>query len=515
MSDQSRKRSPAGQTTFPVVGIDASAGDIATLKTFFEALPASPGAAFVIALTTPGESALPLCTELQPATVMPVVSVRQTAPIEPDHVYVVEPPLMWTIVQGELRTASIASIDSPGQRRSAFDSFFDITRRRADEAQPRETGQASVDEVERRRDEFLAVVSHELKHPLNLITANTELIGRSAEARSNAVIARAADTIRRTVLGQAQIIDDLLDMSRLRTGKLSITRKPLDLKEVVQRICHTMQDEALRKDIDFRLSVPDDPVSVNADLTRIEQIVWNLISNALKFTDDDGKIAVQLSLDAHHAMLSVTDNGIGIDPVALPHIFEMFEQSRSSASAVRGGLGIGLSLVKDLVAIHGGEVEAHSGGIGHGATFTVKLPRIVEPIDPASGGAYPTTFLRGEHVLLVDDDLETVETFRLLLEMEGATVTIATSGEEALDAIRKRPPSLILSDLGMPGMSGLAFIEAVRRRREFDSIKAIALSGFGRPSDVEEATLAGFDAHLTKPVMLDALLSTIARMRRK
>ena len=394
-------------------------------------------------------------------------------------------------------------------------SFIDITSRRTAEERLRNVGQAGVGEVERRRDEFLAVVSHELKHPLNLITASTELIGRSAEARTNATISRAADTIRRTVLGQAQIIDDLLDMSRLRTGKLSITRRPIDLKEVVQRISHTMQDEAERKDIDFRLSVPDGPVAIHADLTRIEQIVWNLISNALKFTDGDGKIIVQLALDDQYAVLTITDNGVGIDRAALPNIFEMFEQSRSSASAVRGGLGIGLSLVKDLVAVHGGEVHAHSDGIGHGATFTVKLPRVVEPVARDGKGLAPTTFLKGEHVLLVDDDEDTVETFRLLLEMEGASVTVATSGEEALDTLNKQPPSLILSDLGMPGMSGLAFIEAVRQRPDMQAVKAIALSGFGRPSDVEEATQAGFDAHLTKPVMLDALLSAIARVRSK
>jgi two-component system CheB/CheR fusion protein len=168
-----------------------------------------------------------------------------------------------------------------------------------------------------------------------------------------------------------------------------------------------------------------------------------------------------------------------------------------------------------LVSVHGGEVHANSDGIGHGATFTVKLPRIVDAIALGTGGGYPTTFLRGERVLLVDDDHDTVETFRLLLEMEGAIVTVAMSGEEALDSIDRQPPSLILSDLGMPGMSGLAFIEAVRSRPDLQAVKAIALSGFGRPSDVEEATSAGFDAHLTKPVMLDALLSTIARVRAK
>lgn len=175
----------------------------------------------------------------------------------------------------------------------------------------------------------------------------------------------------------------------------------------------------------------------------------------------------------------------------------------------------GIPLGRDLVAVHGGEVYAHSDGVGHGATFTIRLPRVIETITHSGSGASPTTFLKGEHVLLVDDDHDTVETFRLLLEMEGASVMVATSGDEALDMLNKQPPTLILSDLGMPGMSGLEFIDAVRQRPDMQSVKAIALSGFGRPSDVDEATQAGFDGHLTKPVMLDALLSAIARVRAK
>jgi two-component system CheB/CheR fusion protein len=501
MSDQSQGVSLPNRLSFPVARIDACADDMGALVQFFGAMPARPGAAFVIVLRSPLPPGQSLNAVLAASTAMRVVQVRQTMPAEPNHIYVIEPPLVCTIVGQQLRVAS-------PETRNAHSS---ATHQKVDEA----FAENRRGDVERRRDEFLAVVSHELKHPLNLISANTELIGRSAEARQNPTIARAADTIRRTVLGQAQIIDDLLDMSRLRTGKLSITRRPVDIKEVVQRICHTMQDEAERKDIDFRLSVPDEAVSIHADLTRVEQIVWNLVSNALKFTEGDGRIAVELTVDQQYVVLSVTDNGIGIDPAALPSIFEMFEQSRSSAAAVRGGLGIGLSLVKDLVAVHGGEVHAHSAGIGHGATFTVKLPRVVEPVSDAGGGQDLTTLLQGEHVLLVDDDPDTVETFRLLLEMEGAVVTVAMSGEEALDLAAKQRPSVILSDLGMPGMSGLAFIKAVRLRPDLRSVKAIALSGFGTPSDVDEAIRAGFDAHLTKPVMLDALLSAIAQVRGK
>jgi two-component system CheB/CheR fusion protein len=392
-------------------------------------------------------------------------------------------------------------------------SFLDVTSRRSAEDRLKHATRNGVDDVERRRDEFLAVVSHELKHPLNLISANAELIARAPEGRNTPVIGRAAATIRRTVLSQAQIIDDLLDMSRLRTGKLSISRTPVDLKEVVQRICHTLQDDAQRKDIEFRLSVPDEPVSINADLTRIEQIVWNLVSNAVKFTDADGKITVALTLDPRSAILKVSDNGTGIDPAGLPHIFDMYRQGRAASTSRRGGLGIGLSLVKELVAVHGGRVGADSDGLGHGATFTVELPRIVEAVTETSGGAYPSTFLDGAQILLVDDDEATVETFRLLLEMEGAKVSVATNGEDALKALETEHPMLILSDIGMPGMNGFEFIEAVRRRPELADVKAIALSGFGRQADIDEALQAGFDAHLTKPVMLDALLSTIARLR--
>lgn len=256
----------------------------------------------------------------------------------------------------------------------------------------REPLQATIEQSETSTEELKA--SNEELQAINeqLRSATEELETSKEELQAiNEELTTVNAELKAKVEETGKIIDDLLDMSRLRTGKLSITRRPIDLKEVVQRISHTMQDEAERKDIDFLLSVPDGPVSIHADLTRIEQVVWNLISNALKFTDGDGKIVVQLSLDDHYAVLSITDNGVGIDGAALPNIFEMFEQSRSSAQAVRGGLGIGLSLVKDLVAVHGGQVNAHSDGIGHGATFTVKLPRVVEPVAHDGSGPAPTT----------------------------------------------------------------------------------------------------------------------------
>ena len=392
-------------------------------------------------------------------------------------------------------------------------SFIDISSQRIAEERLHSSSQTALEELERRQDEFLAVVSHELKHPLNVISASAELIARSSTAQREPMLARAAHTITRTVSGQTQIIDDLLDISRVRTGQLSITQTSVDLADTVRRICSTVRQEARRDGIDFAVSVPDHAITIKADATRIEQVVWNLISNALKYTGRGGTIGVTLTEEDPVAKLIVADNGMGIDPGILPYIFEMFQRGRNASTSRSGGLGIGLSLVKELVALHGGRVSAHSDGLGHGATFTVELPRIFGDADAPPNDSAPPTFLRDTEVVVVDDDRETVEAFKLLLETEGANVIVATAGDEALRILDQRCPSFILSDLGMPGMSGVELIEAVRKRNQLAGVKAIALSGFGRDSDVQAALRAGFDAHLTKPVTLDALLNTMARLR--
>ncbi|MGN6319432.1 CheR family methyltransferase [Trinickia sp.] len=392
-------------------------------------------------------------------------------------------------------------------------SFTDITSSRLADERLHSASQSALEEVKRRQDEFLAVVSHELKHPLNLISANAELIARSAWARKEPSLAHAAGTISRTVSGQAQIIDDLLDISRVRTGKLSIVCTAVDFADAVRRICETVRQEARHNDIELALSLPERPVAIEADLTRIEQVIWNLLGNALKYTQRNGRIAVALQTDETLARLTVSDNGIGIDPTVLPYIFEMFQRGQSTGVTQSGGLGIGLSLVKELVAVHGGRVSVRSEGLGRGATFTVELPRLLGEADIVRGGGHPAAFLRNTEVVLVDDDRETVEAFKMLLETEGANVIVATAGDEALRILDDRSPSFILSDLGMPGMSGVELIVAVRKRDRLANVKAIALSGFGRDSDVQSALRAGFDAHLTKPVTLDALLDTMARLR--
>jgi len=371
---------------------------------------------------------------------------------------------------------------------------------------------ASEREAQRRRDEFLAIVSHELKHPLNLISASAELIARAPETRQSLNISRAADTIRRTVIGQAQIIDDLLDISRVRTGKLSVVRTAVDMREIVQRVTSAVSEEARQRGIALDIAMTDEPVIIHADLTRVEQIVWSLISNALKFTTQ-GSVDVSLQVNEHaEAVLRVTDTGNGIEPALLPHVFDMFQQSRDPV-ARRAGLGIGLALVRDLANLHGGAVRAESEGVGRGATFTVTLPTHRTHAWASEGNRPAIDSLHGLRVLMVDDDAATVETFKLLLESGGAIVTTATSGNQALSMLDGEAPDVVLSDIGMPGMDGIEFVGKLREASHLKSVMCIALSGFSQEADVRLAERAGFDAHLKKPVLLEDLLMVFARLR--
>ena len=287
----------------------------------------------------------------------------------------------------------------------------------------------------------------------------------------------------------------------MRTGKLSVVRTPVDLREIVKRVTHAVQDEASQRGLTLHVAIPDAPVIIHADLTRIEQIVWNLISNALKFTSR-GSVDVSLRVDEHaEAVLRVADTGNGIEAALLPHIFDMFRQSRES-SVRRPGLGIGLALVKELVNLHGGVVQAESKGAGLGAAFTVTLPTHRVLADARSASRSPVESLQGLQVLMVDDDADTVETFKLLLEGEGAVVRTATSGEAALSTLDGHVPDVVLSDIGMPGMGGLAFVEKLREVPALKSVLCIALSGYAQDADVKQAQQAGFDAHLKSPCRL-------------
>ncbi|MDE1182268.1 CheR family methyltransferase [Paraburkholderia sp.] len=402
--------------------------------------------------------------------------------------------------------------------------MLDITDRKVEEsAQHLEliherTVREKVEAANRLKDEFLAVLSHELKHPLNLIQVKAELLARVPEARGLPVVQEAAEAIRHSVAGQATLIDDLLDLSRLRTGKLALHPAATDIAALLRSAAETMQADFTGRGIALDMQGVAEPFTVDADPVRLEQIVWNLVSNALKFTQQGGRISVTLSRDGDSACIEVRDNGQGIDQALLPSIFDMFIQAEGVTSRRRGGLGIGLALVKQLTELHGGRVAVESGGAGMGARFRIWLPAsrdvtLLPSVTPDGLHSDPN-LLKGKRLLLVDDATDALDALRTLLELEGASVRAESSGAAALRAVGEESFDLIVSDIAMPGMDGYELIAQLRRAAATAQVPAIALSGFGRRQDAMAARQAGFDAHLGKPVSLTTLLQTIGGVMR-
>lgn len=362
------------------------------------------------------------------------------------------------------------------------------------------------------KDEFFAVMSHELKHPLNLIQLNAEILRRLPSLRNISAASKAVGTICDAVTSQARIIDDLLDVARIRTGKLKLKTEPVDLLAVLQGIHGVVVSE--QHPCPVRLELPADnlPVMIEGDVTRLEQIIWNLLNNALKFSPAGNEIRLVLSHDEDHARLQVIDHGVGLSHDSLEHIFDLFSQAApQQASHSREGLGIGLSLVRQLAEAHGGSVRATSPGPGLGCTFTVTLPLCETQHPQRAQGSEPLGEgrLNGIRVLLVDDSVEVLAVMQELLEMESATVHAFSKPREALDAAAGEEYDIILSDIGMPVMDGHALIKALRGYVHLRHTPAIALTGYGASADQHKSRQSGFDRHLNKPVGYDELVETI------
>jgi two-component system CheB/CheR fusion protein len=361
------------------------------------------------------------------------------------------------------------------------------------------------------KDEFLAVMSHELKHPLNLIHVNAELLARLPEARGLPAVTHAADVIRRAVLSQAKITDDLLDLSRLRTGKLTINAAPLFWPAVVHRVADAVAEDAAVKGLTISVDAGEPNMIVYADAVRVEQIVWNLVSNALKFTPSGGRIELHLQPDGDECRLDVIDTGQGIPPDFVDAVFEMFRQADRSTTRQHGGMGIGLALVKHLAEEQGGRVAAASAGPGQGATFSVWLPMAGAGSGDLIAGASNAP-LAGLRLLIVDDADDALESFAALLRLEGAEVAAVNNARAALAALAAGSFDLLISDVAMPGMDGYELVAEVRRDPRTGALPAIALTGFGRPQEIQRAMEAGFTAHLTKPVVINQLHDTVRRL---
>ncbi|MDR5777690.1 MULTISPECIES: ATP-binding protein, partial [unclassified Caballeronia] len=354
------------------------------------------------------------------------------------------------------------------------------------------------------KDRFLAEMAHELKQPLNLIQVNAELLIRLPETRHSAAVQRLGGTIMRAVSTQETIVNDLLDFSRVQTGKLRLHRQPTDLVEIVRRFSEAMSLDVARKEITLEVQTPE-TVVCDCDAVRIEQVVWNLLGNAVKFTPAGGTIRVSVGADKRDATLEVTDTGIGISPEFLPKVFELFSQGEAAESVGprRAGLGIGLALVRELVRAHGGSIKASSPGRGLGRSFRVKLPLAAAGLRRTDDShSYASLQYR---ILLVDDDGESLSAFAELLRVEGAYVDTTTSPEKGLTMLETGEYDVLLSDIRMTEMSGYELIKRARKIKISKRIRAFAVSGDSGEGCVREALAAGFDGHISKPVSLERL----------
>ena len=382
---------------------------------------------------------------------------------------------------------------------------------------------SSAESASRAKDEFLAIVSHELRNPLNAMLGWTRMLRSGALSEERAV--RALETIERNATNQAQLIEDLLDVSRVVAGKL-----PLDVQTVTfARVIEAAIDSA-RPAIEargLRLSVVLDTEGVlSGDPARLQQVVWNLLTNATKFTPRGGSVRIELRRDESYLELSVTDSGQGISPTFLDHVFDRFKQADPSTTRQHGGLGLGLAIAKNLVEMHGGTIEAHSEGLGKGASFIVRVPVAamrrsnVTPV-PVRAAETPVRLespieLRGLRVLVVDDDPDARDLVMAVLADCGALVTTAPSVALAMAALEKEAPDVILSDIGMPEEDGYSLVSRVRAmaRSRGGATPAACLTGYTSSEDRRKALSAGFNMHLAKPVDPSELIAVVANLSR-
>nr|WP_295991887.1 CheR family methyltransferase [Rugamonas sp.] len=386
-------------------------------------------------------------------------------------------------------------------------------KQRAEQLIAERSRRAEAQSANALKDEFLAVMSHELKHPLNLIHLNADLICRLTDPRANPLLSKAAETIRASTVSQAKIINDLLDLSRLKTGKMAIHRHRVDLNTMTRTIIEVVSADPAAANLRIEYHESTLPLWLYADQTRIEQVIWNLLNNAIKFTPAGGVIQVSMSMEERRARLDVRDNGQGIAAEFLPTIFDMFGQG--TPSIVRGakGLGIGLAMVKQIVELHSGHVHAASAGSGQGACFTVWLP--VDSREDERLAIVAENEVRpldGVRILLVDDSEDVMEVLGQLLQFTGAAVHATTSPRQALSMLATETFDLLVSDIGMAEMDGLSLIRAVRAMPQCGTLPAIAVTGYGRPADIERALTAGFNSHVNKPVEIEQLEMAARRL---
>ncbi|HEY9736875.1 MAG TPA: ATP-binding protein, partial [Trichocoleus sp.] len=358
------------------------------------------------------------------------------------------------------------------------------------------------------------VLSHELRSPLNPILGWVQLLRLGG--LDAAKTAKALATIERNARLQAQLIEDLLDMSRILRGKLSLDVETVNLVPAIQAAIETVQLAAQAKSIEIEPMLDPQVPAVLGDATRLQQIVWNLLSNAVKFTPEGGRIEVRLEKRDKRALITVSDTGIGIDPNFLPHIFDYFRQADGATTRRFGGLGLGLAIARHIAEAHGGQVQAESPGLGQGTTFTVRLPLAPNQLamgsdDTFSEGSFN---LQGVRVLVVDNEPDSLELATFVVKQAGASVTSVSTAQEALALIAQSPPDVLLSDIGMPDVNGYMLVQQVRSLppEQGGQVPAIAMTAYAGDINYQKVMAAGVQRHLAKPIDPELLVRTIAAL---
>ncbi|MDZ8135198.1 MAG: ATP-binding protein [Nostoc sp. DedQUE04] len=410
-----------------------------------------------------------------------------------------------------------------GEFKGYIGSVIDITERKVAEAERdrllklEQTARTEAERANRIKDEFLAVLSHELRSPLNPILGWARLL--QTREFDTAAIKKAIATIERNAQLQAQLIEDLLDVSRILQGKLNLKMLPVNLVLVIEAGLETVRLAAEAKNIQIQTMLDASFGQVLGDSGRLQQVIWNLLSNAVKFTPEGGKIDIQLEYVDAEAQITVSDTGKGISPEFLPYVFEYFRQADGTTTRKFGGLGLGLAIVRHLTELHGGTIQAESLGEGQGAIFRVWLPLIKKDLTPkpnidiaALNPSPPTEILAGSQILVVDDDDDTRDFHTFVLEQAGAMVTAVTSAKEALQILAESEPDMLLSDIGMPEMDGYMLMRQVKalQANQAKQIPAIALTAYAGEINQQQALESGFQKHLSKPVEPEELIKEIA-----
>ncbi|MFA6067176.1 MAG: ATP-binding protein [Janthinobacterium sp.] len=374
--------------------------------------------------------------------------------------------------------------------------------------------QYQVRETQRRKDEFLASLGHELRNPLAPIKSSVALLKHLFPASEQ--VGKVSDVIERQVTHLTRLVDDLLDVARISNGKVLLQRKEFNLQQVLEHVSELCQPAASKRHIHITRDLPPHAVTLHADYARVVQIFANIVSNAVKFTPDGGHIHITAHQAQDQLQVVIEDNGIGIEPDAIPRIFSMFEQGRTVAGEMTSGLGIGLSLARQFAELHGGSIKAYSDGPGRGSRFIVTLPASMSdaaaatPAMPAAAGSEsPASAGQPVQVLVVDDNRDAADTLQSLFQLEDYAATVAYGGAQALAAVDITWPQLVVMDLGMPDMDGYEAARQIRQRAQGRDVLLIALTGWGQGEARARTEQAGFDHHLTKPVDFAAIATLL------